>query len=103
MKKPKSRQDPKIKNRVHQTTKFEWARGAITIHAMVDKYPAGNFVTYSMSVGRRRKEIRRTKSGKPIFDRAEVIERNTYAMAHSDRMMARVEYFQSLPKEMAVE
>ena len=103
MKKAKTYKDPKIPNREYQITPFVWARGTITIKAMIDKYPAGSTVTYSMTVSRHRVQIGQTKSGRPIFAKAEVVEKNTYAMAHSDAMMARVEYFQSLPKEMTVE
>ena len=84
MSKSKVRKDAKIKNRVHKTYKIKWARGVITIRAMVDLYPEGNFVTYFMSV---------SKHG-------EVIERNSFAMNNSSHMMGRVEYFQSIVEEV---
>lgn len=86
MAKERIRKDKKIKNRVHKNYKFKWARGTINIHAIVDLYPAGNIVTYRMSVVR--------------F--GEVIEKLSFSDNNSSHMMERIEYYKSLPKEFEV-
>ncbi|MHA1288806.1 MAG: hypothetical protein ACTSPB_15540 [Candidatus Thorarchaeota archaeon] len=77
------RKDRVLKNRVHKNYIFPWERGTINIHAIVDMYPAGNIVTYRMTVKRH----------------GEIIEKNSFASSDSESMMNRIKYFQNLPNK----
>jgi hypothetical protein len=78
---------PNIKNRKYSNYSFDWARGKVTIRAMIDEYPLGNIVTYTLSV---------RKGG-------ELIERNTYAFSEGKNMLARVDEWRAIPKDVAKE
>ena len=100
MRKAKPQQDAKIKNTEHIVRRTKWMRGTITVRSMIDRYPAGDKVTYSMSVSRRGKVIGHTKSGKEIRERTEILELNTFVKGQENIMEERTRYFQSLPEEM---
>ncbi|MHA1786736.1 MAG: hypothetical protein ACTSWU_00875 [Candidatus Thorarchaeota archaeon] len=78
--------DKKIKNRLHKVYREKWNRGFITVHTYVDIYPAGNIVTYTMSV---------TRYG-------EVIERNSTAVCNAQALFDRIKYYMRLSKEFEV-
>lgn len=80
VRKPKAPIPP---NRTFETYKMNWANGTITVKATIDKYPAGDIVTYKLSV---------RKGGK-------LIERATYSESNVKDMMARIEELQAIPEE----
>ena len=69
-------------NRIFKNHKIKWAGGIITVRAMIDQYPAGNIMTYIMSV-RRGKEL---------------IERNQFSESNSKTMLARITELREIPE-----
>ena len=99
VKKPKA---PQPRNRIFKSYRIKWAGGVITVRAMIDQYPAGNKVTYVLSVRKGGKVLKVVKDRKgndvEIRSKVELIERNTYADCHSKTMMTRIDEFRAIPE-----